>query len=305
MDSRLVPINAVIALTTRQGGWPAPFMDAGYVLHSIEAKVHYGEGKCVVVDLALAASAQRAVVLGECKSGRNLRDSQARGYESVTLAQARRDIGFPYTPSILQPMIAGLMEHRERILKAIEVARFDVPVLFVGDHEVVLEKDLPGLSAFRARVPGPPPRIIPFDALSSDAEFHRYMIQGLVAATAARKTAVGVDALLDAAIPWWAVYSPSGRRDLWEKAGMAIVHLIDQGYRDDYAFETRAGAPGLVRILRNPAENDPHAVTQGWQRLRRQGERALGRRTAPVDSAQLSFSFEELGLEAEIGQEAE
>ena len=49
MEPRLIPINAIIALTTGQGGWPPVLAEAGYKLHGIEVLLRPSDGQQTVV----------------------------------------------------------------------------------------------------------------------------------------------------------------------------------------------------------------------------------------------------------------
>jgi hypothetical protein len=104
-------------------------------------------------------------------------------------------------------------------------------------------------------------------------------------------------------IPWWPIYHQlEGRKRLCIRATDALHAALATNFAKDFVVERRSGQDcGVVRILKSPAENPPKGVTQGWQRLQRQAERALGRRRrAPESPGQLeAFGFEQLGLDAE------
>lgn len=307
MDPRFIPINAIIALTTGDGGWPRILGDAGYRLHGIEAQISVAAKQKVVIDALLAHDGTLSVVLAECKSGQNLRESQMAVYVQVTPRHVARQVGLPFRADGTNVMVAGLLNHRERLLIAMEKLGLAVPLLLVGPREVRLEGDLPGIAGFSAVVPGPPPRVIVLDDQSSDEDFVRFLLPGLVAAAANHKTIIGIEELLRAVIPWWPLYHRmGGQKRLCDKATGALQVAIKEQFGKDFAVETRAGLDcGVVRVLKTPADNPPRGVTQGWQRLERQALRALGRsRPAPESPGQTSFSFEELGLEAEMPGEA-
>jgi hypothetical protein len=309
MEPRLIPINALIALTTGEGGWPTTLADAGYRLHGIEALIFPANKRRVVVDAMVAHDATTSVVLAGCKGGQNLREPQMASYMEVTGSHVARQVGLPFRDPSVEVMVAGLEDHRQRIRIAMDALEIDVPLLLVGGTKVRLEGDLLGLSAFSVSVPGRPPRIIPIDAQSSDEDLVRYLLPGLMAAAARPGTkTVGVDTLLEKVIPWWALYQPAGgRQPLCKRATDALRAAITENFPDDFAVEDRKQQDcGIIRILRSPAEYRPRGVTQGWQRLQRQAERALGRRRPkPESPGQMAFSFEELGLDAEAPGEAE
>lgn len=250
-----------------------------------------------------------SVVLAECKSGQNLRGPQMESYGTVTGQHVARQFGLPFRDPSVELMVAGLDGHRERLKTAMTALALDVPLLLVGRDEVRLEGDLLGLSSFTVRVPGGPPRIIAIDDQSSEEELVRYLLPGLMAAAARPGTkAIGIDSLLEKAIPWWALYQEAGgRRPLCKRATDALRAAVTEHLAEDFAVEDRKGQDcGIVRILRTPVENRPRGVTQSWQRLERRAERALGRRRRePESPGQTSLSFEELGLDAETPGEAE
>lgn len=304
MEPRLVPINGLIALITGDGGWPQPFSDAGYRIHGIEALVVPAAKRRVVIDVLLAHDDTGTVVLSECKGGQNLRERQMETYGQVTPTHVAQQVGLPFRVTGVEVMVTGLMDHRDRIRTAMVALRLDLPLLLIGSDEARMEGDLAGVTTFSVALPGPPPRIIVIDDVSSDEELVRHLLPGLIAAAARGESIVGIEALLQGVIPWWALYHHlGGKKRLCVRATSAMRAAIDNNFPKDFVVEHRSGQDcGVIRILKTPAANPPRGVTQGWQRLQRQAERALGRRRRKPESPGQTeaFSFEELGLEAEM-----
>lgn len=301
MEPRLVPINALIALVTGEGGWPAPFGDAGYDLHGLEARLNVESKRNVIVDSIVVNGGARVVILSECKSGQNLRATQMESYTLVKPTHVARQVGLPFRDPMLELLMVALEQHEARLRVAQAAIDLDIPMLLVGDQQVRLTRELTALPAFTVAVPGTPPPIIVLDDQSSDEELVGRLLPALIAATRRGKTKViGVDDLLGEVIPWWGIYPADGaRRTMCTRATDALRRALVDHFAGDFQMETRSNRPcGVIRVLRSPTEYRPRGVTQGWQRLQRQAERAIGRRR-PQPAAPGQLSFEDLGLGTE------
>ncbi len=299
MESRLVPINGLIALLTGDGGWPRPLGDAGYNLHGLEARIFYASKKRVVVDALLSHESARMVVLSECKSGQNLRQSQMEGYSKVTGQAVATHFGLPFRANGLELLIVALDEHEGRMKIALDDLHMTVPMLLISRRRARLTAPLSSVSPFDINVPGLPPPVIVLDDQSTDTEFIRHLIPALIARVKKRQKMVGVDDLLADVIPWWRIYHvDGGHESMCDRATKALRLTLAEFFAKDFIVETRSGQHcGVVRVLQSPGDNRPRGVTQGWQRLQRQAERAVGQRQPkPVPPGQMSF--EDLGLKA-------
>lgn len=302
MEQRLIPINALIALTTGQGGWPPVLAEAGYRLHGIEVVLRPSESQRTCIDGVLAHMELRVATLAECKSGQNLNGRQLKAYSAVTGTHLASQVGFPFRDPTPEILLVGLVENRERLEIAKRSLGLELPTMLVSQQTVRLEGDLGGLKACEIAVPGWPPRIIPVDIHSSDEDLIRHLIPKIIAEMARGTEVVAVESLLGQVIGWWDLYPSGGeRKQLCARATSVLRSAAERQYAQDFTVEERKGENGgVIRILRSPVSYRPRGVTQGWQRLQRQTLATLGRRhLKPESPGQLELSFEELGLDAE------
>jgi hypothetical protein len=200
-------------------------------------------------------------------------------------------------------VLVGLESHEPDLRRHMADAGVDFPLILIAAREVRLTAPLQAVGPFRLEVPGPPPRLIFVDALSSEDEWQRYLTPQLVALMAqGRTTPIGVDELISLVIPWWPMYHRAGQKELCRKVHNVLRLMIDRAWSDDIQLEEPHDRDcGFLRMLRTPAANDPHGVTQGWQRVRRMASRSMGRRER-LEQALMEplFAYEDLGLAAEV-----
>jgi hypothetical protein len=171
MWNGLVPVNALIALSTMGDIYPSTLADAGYHVAGIEVPVATDTGK-VVIDVALFRSDRNRFLAGESKSGANIEKEQARQYgelnSDAVVAAAAVTIRAEGDRE-LQPLYICQTEHVSRILKGLSEAGLECPVLGVDNDRIEhhgAEFDDPDLqAAFDEPItaPGPPlgPRSLP------------------------------------------------------------------------------------------------------------------------------------------------
>src|SRR5439155_8170369 len=91
LDPRLIPLNAMIALIRVDAGWPRPLGEKGFRLHRVEIPVTAAAiGKLVVVDVMALRERPPAILSIEGKSGRDVNDSQAKGYAALDTRDVQR-----------------------------------------------------------------------------------------------------------------------------------------------------------------------------------------------------------------------
>ena len=295
-------------MVTGEAGWPPVFQGAGYHVQAIEAKISTatstGEGRTSRPDAVLANPGAASVLLGEAKSGSSGGPRQLQTMSLVTVAQARQHVGFGFVPTRLESLVIGLERHEPRIRGRMTEAGVEFPLLLLGRGRARLTSGLHALEPFELEVPPYPPRIIYVDAQSSEDEWRRYLAPQITALMAQDvRSPVGVDSMIQQIIAWWPTYSAAGKREVCQKVHHVLRGMQEGAMAGDFALEEpHGGSPcGFIRILRTPATNDPHGVTQGWQRVRRNARRAMGRRERAEQSMmEPLFRFEELGLAAEV-----
>ncbi|HXF73688.1 MAG TPA: hypothetical protein VNO79_13900 [Actinomycetota bacterium] len=306
MEERLIPLNAWLALSRGDAGWPAPFRDRGFRIYRLEAPVSTAEGPAVVDGLAIA-EAQRVVLAVEAKGGANVDTEQALKYGAMTASDVERQHTLPFagTAASLEPLYVCVEQSVDRIRMGLASAGVTASLLVVGDGRSRLEpRDGSSLQQFEVSTPsGPPPAIVRLDAESPDEEFREVLLPEVIAAAARGVEVVAVSDLLARALPYWSVYGRAAKGRLRRKAAEVLRTLASGEFRGEFRVEPggREVDGPVVRIMRNPAAFDPRGETQGWQRLRRKGERALrGRQRLSVPG---QISFEDLARETEVGEE--
>ncbi|MHB1534040.1 MAG: hypothetical protein ACYC1D_05410 [Acidimicrobiales bacterium] len=178
MEPRLVPVNALIALLTGQGGWPALLGDQGFRFAWLEVPVKTSRSQVVVDVVALDDKASRAMV-AESKSGGSIDAKQAAKYAAMTTTELRRMVTFPADPHAarLEVVFACLADHETAITEQLHAPSLDLhPSLLIVDTAGARVALRPGpgssLSAFDEAVPGGlPPGLIRLDADSPDDVF--------------------------------------------------------------------------------------------------------------------------------------
>lgn len=93
MEDRLIPVNAVLALVARDGGWFGDLAEQGFRLHALELDVQSAPG-VIRADVVLYRLDPDLVLLIEGKSGLSVEERQARGYDAAEIAgiRARADL---------------------------------------------------------------------------------------------------------------------------------------------------------------------------------------------------------------------
>jgi hypothetical protein len=309
LDPRFVPINALLALSNGEAGWPRILGDAGYQVVAMEARISTaatdGKKRSVQPDAVLASESLGSVALSECKSGTSGRREQLEALGFVTIAQARSHIGFTFVPKILQPLVVGVLAHESSLRAHMAAAHVNFPLLLVGDGRARLSAPIAGLDPFDVKVPAVP-RIIEVDVHSSEDIWQRHL-QSVLAEVMAQdqRQPVSVSTLIERVMPYWPTVRSAGQAEICKKVHNVLRRMAAGHWADEFHLEEPHQQPcGYVTILRTPATNDPHGVTQGWQRVGRVARRTMGRKDRELQSMMDPlFGYEELGLAAEVEPE--
>lgn len=184
MEARLIPLNAVLALLRGDGEWPTPLGDQRLACERLELPVTTSRS-LVVVDVLSLTDPFSTIVPIEAKGGANIEPEQAAKYLAMTNGDVARVVTMaPSSPAAtVQPMIVCLEEHEAKIRLGLAEAEAsmkvtgspvrEIPELFavlsISDTRArLITPESSSLVPFEVEVPGPPPRIIPFDAESPD-----------------------------------------------------------------------------------------------------------------------------------------
>lgn len=310
MEERLVPLNAVLALLRGDAGWPAPLREQGLACERLELPVTTSEG-VVVIDVLAHTEPCQLIVPIEAKGGGNVEDDQAAKY----LLATPKDVAAIVTmrgysdQTVLAPLVVCFEEHDARIRLGLAKAetsrgsaegdedmqpdalrRFSVLKISPDRAQLVAPAASP-LQSFDVSVPGPPPRIIPFDAESPDDVLSEPLLAAVVAAMSAGKERVAVTDLLAQVIAYWSVYGRATRNRLGRRAAQ-VLRTFAEGELDRF-FDVVSGGgehdSAIVRVKRSPIAYKPQGQTQGWQAVRRGAHRALRRTPAPQIPGQGTF----------------
>ncbi|MGW6496846.1 hypothetical protein [Nonomuraea angiospora] len=300
VESRLIPINAVISLATPDGINPAVLADQGYRVAGLEVPVGKS-GSSVVVDVVLANGDTGHVLAIESKCGGNVEDEQCARYAALDPVAVVRNAYIDLhrrVPPTLDVIYACLGPHVDRIRLGLETAGVTFPILAVHDDKILLEGSAirePLRSIFRTpvKLAASPSRHVPFDAESSVEIIEPYVQTALVAALAQSLTEISLAALTEQSIRHFALFSRPAQTALKRKVGEAARRIAD---RDASTFEYHGPPPnrdGWVTLLRTPEANDPRGRTQGYQALVRPGQSRRSRRRSVIIEGQMNL-LEEL-----------
>ena len=171
MESRLIPVNAILDLALADGLNPAPLADAGWAVAALEVPVR-ASGRTVVCDVVLFNPQAGHLLAVEAKSGANLEPEQGRRLAALTpdLLVIAGGITVPKpVPLRCGVLYACLAEYVDRICLGADEAGLRFPVLAVSGSDARLLRPQiadPLLSAAfssPAVWTHPIARIVPFD----------------------------------------------------------------------------------------------------------------------------------------------
>jgi hypothetical protein len=140
VESRLVPVNAILDLALADGLNPAPLADAGWTVSALEVPVKVN-GETVICDVVLFNPLAGHLLAVEAKSGANLEPEQGRRLTALTpqLLVIAGGITVPKpVPLRCGVLYACLAGNADRICLGADEAGLRVPVLAVSGSEATL-----------------------------------------------------------------------------------------------------------------------------------------------------------------------
>jgi hypothetical protein len=307
MEDRLIPVNAVLALVARDGGWFENLAEQGFRLHALELDVQSQAG-VIRADAVLYRLDPDLILLVECKSGRNVEARQAQGYAAADMSGIRVRSALPNQlvdrPAVpVAPLYVCLDEHRDDIVTSLTMLELEATVLVVGPGSAMLDGPVPaGLERFSARDArlGLPPTRIRLDRHSPPEELMSVIVQRVVAGAAQGLQHLEIDDIAhDIFGAHWVHMSVNGRRDLVATLKRAASQLTRGELRDFLRVEGSSSVPDRIVILDSPAGADPRGAPQRWQALMRRVARDLGREGPSIIERQPQLSLDDLAIEAE------
>jgi len=316
MEDRFIPLNALLALCSATAtSWPRPLFDAGYRIEALELPLQPPVGRKVVADVLYWRPAQSRALTAESKSGVNIDDDQAAAYQALDAADVVRaasvTVSTPVRPQ-LQTIYACLRGNEDRILLGLSKAGISVPVLSVGEVDVVgrgapfEDDDLRPLSYRPLPVEGPPPALLTIDEKSPPEEFDRVVAPAIVACLALDRPDATIEYLAEESIPFFASYGRPHRNAVRAKVLDAARQAADAAPESlEFQPETNQRTARL-RFLRSPEGADPRGRTQAYQAIRGrlEGVRRSERQHGDDQAVFTIFDDSDAELERELNEGA-
>lgn len=273
MESRLVPVNAVLDLAIADGLNPAPLANAGWAVAALEVPVKVG-GETVVCDVVLFNPQAGHLLAVEAKSGANLEPEQGRRLTALTpqLLVLAGGITVPKpVPLHCEVLYACLADNADRICLGADEAGLRVPVLAVsGSDARLLRPQMAGplLSAALSKPATwthPIARIVPFDHESPPEAFDQPVRAELIAAMAQQRPSVTIRALTEQAVRHFPIYGRAAQGRLL-RAVRDAARRAAEAEPERFRYERSTGATEeRVAVLRSPETFDRRGRTQGYQ----------------------------------------
>jgi hypothetical protein len=313
VEKRLIPINALIGLTT-PGGLERPVLaEAGFHTAGLEIGAVSPVGGKVTIDVVLANDSTGHLLACESKSGNNISVPQAERYAALdgpTVVQAAlvtlRERVDPHTEAVY----ACLGEHVERILLGLRSADLALPVVAVHPKMITLENAAHASEVLQTAFAEPvsldalPPRVVGFDHESPIEVIEPHARAVLVACLTRRVPQITITMITEQATPHYALYSRGAQSQLRRKVAEAVRRIAQN---DSETFEyhgATANRDGWVRFLRTPEDNDPRGRTQSYQALARRGRAGRPVSTRIPGEGQLDL-LQELDQADDVAEDAE
>jgi hypothetical protein len=273
VESRLVPVNAILDLALADGMNPAPLADAGWAVAALEVPVRIS-GETVVCDVVLFNPQAGHLLAVEAKSGANLEPEQGRRLAALTpeLLVIAGGITVPKpVPLRCEVLYSCLADNADRISLGADEAELRVPVLAVSGSEATLlrfQMASPPLSAALS-APAvwshPIARIVPFDHESPAEEFDQPVRAELIAAMAQQRPSVTIRALTEQAVRHFPIYGRAAQNRLL-RAVRDAARRAAEAEPERFRYERSTGVTEeRVAVLRSPETFDRRGRTQGYQ----------------------------------------
>ena len=222
MESRLVPVNAILDLALADGLNPAPPTKAGWAVAALEVPVRVS-GETVVCDVVLFNPQAGHLLAVEAKSGANLKPEQGRRLAALTpeLLVIAGGITVPNpVPLHCGVLYACLADNADRICLGADEAGLRVPVLAVSRSDARLLRPRMADPLLSAALSSPAvwtypiARIVPFDHESPAEAFDRPVRAELIAAMAQQRPSVTIRALAEQAVRHFPIYGRAAQNRL-------------------------------------------------------------------------------------------
>ena len=273
VESRLIPVNAVLDLALADGLNPAPLAMAGWRVVGLEVPTVTPAGT-VVCDVVLFNDSTGHILAAEAKSGANIEPEQAQKLAVIEPAAlvVAGGITVPRpVPLRCEALLVCLNQYRDRIMQGVAAVSLLLPVLAVDVRAAQLvnagaaSTDLQAALGQPITLNHPVAEIIRFDHQSPDEAFDQPVRAELVAEMTRGRSAVTVRAIAERVVWHFPLYGRRAQRQLERKvAGAARRAATQEPSR--LRFESATGnTDARVLILQSPEEFDRRGRTQGYQ----------------------------------------
>ncbi len=299
---RLLPVNALIALLRPNDLWPPLLWDRGLRLVGLEIPMTTDAG-VTVLDVVALHEPTNLLLVAECKSGANVDQDQATKLSRLDPAGVVRAASVTLVsdlPPVIETAYVCLHQHASRIQRGLDGASIAAPILAVAPARIEHRGEPfvnPPLTDWPNEVdlPGPPPRIVRFDAESTSEELVASVLSELVAAQSHQRPIMTVRALTEAIIPEYALYGRREQTVLGSRVDAAARHVAQQ-QPENFRYRPRTQGQGeaAVEILRSPEDRDPRGRTQAYQAIARRSPRHRRPKPPPEGQLELDLVSEEL-----------
>ena len=279
METRLLPVNALIALCAADRSYPSLLRREGYHLAGIEIPVETDGGK-VVADAVMFHPQRNVALVGEAKSGANVRTEQALRYAQLDAETAVRAASITVQrPGEIrvQPVYCTLSQNAQRVLLGLDLAGLSFPVISFDDQQIqhfgadFLDRSVGAVFREPVEAPGWPPTIVSVDDESEDGSFDHIVAPVLVSELSqGLRTEITIRMLAEQAVEHFALYGAQAQGRLVRKVDGAARRLAELSPSFlEYGSRTRVRRHAVVRFLRSPEEVHPRVRTQVYQSLQR------------------------------------
>ena len=279
MEPRLLPVNALIALCAADRSYPNLLHREGYHLAGIEIPVETDGGK-VVADAVMFHPLRNVVLVGEAKSGANVRTEQARRYAQLDAQSVVRAASITVQrPGEIrvQPVFCALSENAQRVLLGLDSVGLSFPVISFDDQRIqhvgaeFVDGSVEAMFRTPVEVPGWPPLIISVDDQSEDSSFDHIVAPVLVSELSqGRRTEMTIRMLAEQAVEHFALYGARAQGRLVKKVDRSARRLADVSPSFlEYGSRTQVRRHAVVRFLKSPEDVPPRVRTQVYQSLQR------------------------------------
>ena len=273
METRLVPVNAILDLALADGLNPAPLADAGWAVAALEVPVGVS-GETVVCDVVLFNPQAGHLLAVEAKSGANLEPVQGRRLAALTpqLLIIAGGITVPKpVPLRCGVLYACLAENADRICLGADEAGLRVPVLAVSRTEARLLRPQMADPLLSAALSSPAvwthpiARIVPFDHESPAEAFDQPVRAELISAMAQQRPSITIRALTEQAVRHFPIYGRAAQGRL-QRAVRDAARRAAEAEPERFRYESSTGTTEeRVAVLRSPETFDRRGRTQGYQ----------------------------------------